>query len=248
MPAIAVIVALVALFGATYAVAAGQSQPTSTAIVTVLPTPPSGEGSRVSIDVSKAGSQLATLGGFPFAQAETQRNATPMVSSGGELRHGAPTTTNAVSYLQLQNQPTPVTRIGATMTFSDTRSGSVALVAWQQSLVNSIRAGRLVGSSIPNAGIHFAADISGWHLGVWDGAASREVVILRGNYGATAGVPVSYQVDRAGSTATITDPDGVKSSITDPRIGEWTGQWATWELYENNAQQTPATLSKLWVS
>ncbi|WP_370064525.1 hypothetical protein [Mycobacterium sp. MAA66] len=177
------------------------------------------------------------LGNVALSTVEAGRSLTPMQVLDGQLRHGAPTDSDASSEM-VAELPQPVTQIGATIIFPP-YSGSVALAAWDSQPFPDAK---------PDAGIHMVVGPDRWEMSVWDANAGRDV-LAGGNYPAgKPGTAQSFQVVRNGDTAVLTTPDGKQHSVTDPRVGQWTGSSATWELYETQPGLTPASISALWAT
>ncbi|WP_299576157.1 hypothetical protein [uncultured Williamsia sp.] len=202
--------------------------------------PPGPTGAAVVVDFATTRS----LRDVPAARTlESGRNSRPMAVEQGALRHGNPTGTDAASYIELP-LPRPVTRLGLTAAFPRT-GGFVAAVAFDGSVVDAMAARR----TFPYAGIHFVADDHTWDLGVFDPEIGANT-IARGEWTRPDGGdgPVAFEINRTGSVLTVTLPDGRRSSVADPRVGAWTGRWATWELYEPRPGVTPAAITSMWAS
>lgn len=176
-----------------------------------------------------------------YAVFDTGLNESGMEVKGGQLVHGAPTAPNGASYLETE-LPGDVQRIGAVAEFPSTKSGSIALVVWEDSLV----AKRTEENTLPQSGLHFVASPGRWHLGIIDPKADKLEDIVED--GAYSGGPGSQEFDlfRQGDTVWVVDPSGNTTTITDPRIAEYAGPWANWELYEPTADSVPASFSKVW--
>jgi hypothetical protein len=188
----------------------------------------------------------STNDGTPLAVYDNGANASGLAAVDGELTHGAPTGANADGYLEAR-MSAPVTRIGAIVAFHSENSGAVGLASFADSVV----AARTKGSPdpIPNGGIHFAATNKDWRFGVWDSAANSERVLLSGVLRLPAdGTEHAFEVARYGDTVTVRLPDGTMQATRDPRIAEWSGPWACWELYEYDPRRVPATITSVWAS
>lgn len=182
--------------------------------------------------------------GQPFGTVETGKNESVLSAAEGLLRHGAATDNNAASYLEA-DLGKPVEKIGAEAVFFHPGGGQIALVAWE----DSIAAARNKDNPdrVPNGGIHFVASPTGWHLGVYDTNKGERIVAQGPITVHSDGVtPNKFEITRKGSMVWITLPDGSTSTATDPKIGQWSGRWATWELYENTPGLVPAAFSSVW--
>ena len=174
---------------------------------------------------------------------DTGRNATPLGVTSGTLTHGAPIAPRAASYLSKRTDE-PVRRIGATVRFPEGASGNVSLIAWQEPLSSYFAPPQF--KQFPNAGLHFVVSRSDWHLGVWDSAAGKEYVLMSGYFSSRADTALSWEVRRAGSVATVINPDGLSRTVQDARIGGWTGAHPSWQLFEFDESRKPAMLTRLW--
>jgi hypothetical protein len=140
----------------------------------------------------------------------------------------------------------PVSRIGAVAEFHSENSGAIGLVASSDSIAVANSNGNR--DQLPN-GILFAATNRAWQFGVWDTAAKTAHVLLQGTLALAAdGTGQAFEVVRYGDTVTVRLPDGTMQATADSRIAEWSGPWASWELYEFDAGRVPATLTAVWAS
>lgn len=182
--------------------------------------------------------------GFELSAVGGERNEYGLRVINGRLCHGSPLGDDAASYLETSLKE-PVTRIGVTATFP-AYSGSVALVVWQSSLAKS-------GGRIPNAGIHlvFGANqwnFNQWHFGVWQ-EDQGEAILASGTFTSNGfNTPHTFEAIRHGDTAVVMLPDGQSHTISDPRIGAWTGTFPTWELYEFKPGLVPASINSIWAA
>ncbi len=172
-------------------------------------------------------------------------NASGLAVSDSQLTHGPPLS-QAAGYLEARIAA-PVTRIGAIVKFHSENSGAVGLISWADSMIATRKA--TPPNPIPNGSVHFAASNKSWSFGVWDSAAQQLHLLLYGSLAlATDGTEYAFEVTRYGDTVTIRLPDGTTQATRDPRIAEWSGAWACWELYENDAAEVPATISSIWAA
>ena len=177
--------------------------------------------------------------GFEVSTISGDSNGYGLRVINGHLCHGSPLAGNAASYLET-TLTTPVTRIGATATFP-AYSGSVGLVAWQESFAGS-------GGRIPNAGIHLVFGANDWHFGVWQ-EGQGEAVLGSGTFTSSGfNTPHTFEATRNGDTVVVKLPDGQSNTISDPRIAEWTGAFPTWELYEYKPGVVPASINSIWAA
>jgi hypothetical protein len=183
--------------------------------------------------------------GQPLGVVDNGRNTTGLGVVDGRLTHGDPTGANAAGYLEAA-LPGQVQVIGAEAVFSED-SGSIALISWQSSIADA--RGGATPDPIPNGGIHFVADAESWHLGVWDGVAGTEDILIQRDLGevrADGVTPYRFEVTRQGDKVWVTTPDGTAGPFTDPRIADWSGPWACWELYEFEPGMNPAAFTNVW--
>ncbi|WP_185981677.1 lipase family protein [Skermania sp. ID1734] len=202
--------------------------------------------SEVSFDFAHLpdGDVPGSIGGVPVATIEAGHSAKPASIASGRLVHGAPIGDNAASYLETM-LAAPVTRIGATAVFQRP-SGSIALVVWQYSLAQARRG----HNAPPKGAIHFVAGATSWKLSLFDATRGGEIGLLYGDYRAPGdfAAPRTFEVDRSGDTLTVRLPDGEVRTASDPRVGQWIGDAACWELYELHPGEAPAAFTKAWAS
>ncbi len=163
------------------------------------------------------------------------------VSSGlvvrdGALQHGRPRGPVAVSSLETQLTG-DVSKLGARVRFVGDDSGSVVLVAWQSSFVDS----RRNGQAIPATGLRLVAAPGSWELTAGPGAE----VIGSGSFAHVQGTE-TFEVYRRDAEAWVVDPAGAVTHIDDERIGSLAGSWACWQLVEDEVSQNPAVIEALW--
>ena len=175
--------------------------------------------------------------------------SSPMVLAGGLLGHGPPSGQRASSWLEAR-LGADVRSLGARVRFPDGRSGSIALVAWQSSVVDWSAGG------LPPTGMRLVAEPGQWRVIVFDGSAAE--TILQGTYpvgGANPEAPsggcwrcrqATFRIVRDGDTLWVRGPNGQVSTVTDPRIEELAGPWASWELRETSPRDAPAAFDKVW--
>lgn len=184
--------------------------------------------------------------GTPLTVFDNGRNTHGLAALDSELAHGAPTAANAAGYLEAR-MSLPVNRIGAIVEFHSANSGAVGLISSSESIAAANRRGS--PDRLPNAGIVFAASTTNWHLGVWDSEAKTEKVLLQGTLAlAPDGLGHAFEVTRYGDTAVVRLPDGTMQATADWRIAQWSGPWASWELYEYDPGRVPVTLASVWAS
>jgi hypothetical protein len=189
---------------------------------------------------------MSSNDGTPLGVYNNGGNTAGLAAVDSQLSHGAPKTPNAAGYLEAR-MAAPVTRIGAIASFHSVNSGAIGLLSWANSLV----AARGKGSPgpAPNGGMHFAASSAEWILSIWDSAANAIDTLLEGPLSLRAdGTEYPFEVVREGDTVTVRLPDGTTHSASDPRIGQWSGPWACWELYEAGQTRVPATIEAIWAS
>jgi hypothetical protein len=178
-----------------------------------------------------------------FTVVDRGRNGVPSFRvHAGLLVHGAPEAPGAALYTSTSVTADAVTRIGATVRFPDGgTSGAIAL------LVGAHPVPKSEDDPAPSAAVHFVADSDGWSYAVWPEGTRAQEVLARGRYRS----PIEksrarFEVQLAGSTATVLLPDDTAVTLTDSRIGAYRGPVATWELYEATPDLKPAAFAELW--
>ncbi|MDV6280282.1 hypothetical protein [Rhodococcus jostii] len=182
----------------------------------------------------------------PFRTYDNGGNASRMRVEGGAVRHGESEAENSASYMEA-SLPSDVQRIGATVVL-EPDGGSVALTAWQDSIVDS----RVGGHSVPNAGLHLVLSPDSWSVGNYDSALRQHRVVTAGYYPhdvvADGVTPYSFELIRDEDTVTIRFPDGTSQDAISPVFEDWIGAWPSWDLYERYPQMTPARIIAAWAS
>jgi hypothetical protein len=163
-------------------------------------------------------------------------NQTGMTLSEGLLTHGAPEGP-AAGFIETK-LTSDVASLGARVHFPGADAGSVALVGWQSSLVQS----REDFGPTPATGMRLVAGPGHWELSVVD----DEVTMLgTGTYESVSG-PATFQLLREGATLYVVDPTGAVTVIEDKRVAKLAGPWASWGLTETGPEQVPASIEAVW--
>jgi hypothetical protein len=204
-------------------------------------------GGRLSLSpaISARFAERSTLSAFKVY--DNGANAGGMRIQNGLLVHGPPIRAPAASYLEVELSNN-ISTIGAEAVFSEP-SGAVALVVWQRSVVEAWQ--NRSELSFPRAGLHFVAYPNGWHLGVYTG--DSEDIIKTVTYSrplVTDGrTRYRFELRKRGDDAWVDDPiSGESEVIREPRIAEWAGPWACWELYEHTTNLKPAAFASVWAN
>lgn len=178
-----------------------------------------------------------------FRVFDTGGNAEPLSVVDGALAHGTPSTKSA-SYVELQ-LPGNARRVGANITFGadDETSGAAVLTMWEKSVVKAQRD----RATYPRSAVYLLAFPDSWRLGVFDKNSQLTEILASGTYESVS-APAKFQIYRQGATAWVVDPAGGVTSVTDGRIKDWAGPWASWGLFESTADRVPATITKIWAS
>lgn len=219
-------------------------KPRATATAAPVITAPAVKSALTAAFAKQAGQPTAATG-QPFGIWDNGKNTSGMTVTNGLLVHGDATGTHSASYLEA-GIGKPVEKIGAEAVFASVDGGQIALVAWQDS-IDAAR-NKANPDRIPNGGIHFVAGPTAWHLGVYD-TNKGERIISSGSINLVADGKTRhrFEVVRKGNQAWIVLPSGATTPpVTDPKLGEWAGEWATWELYENTPGLAPAAFSSVW--
>ena len=174
------------------------------------------------------------------------RNRTSVTVGADGLTHGLPTAENAALYLQ-RSADQAISRIGVTVNFGlgdAARTGSAALIVADSSFPTDPER---FDSDIPNMGIHFVFSASTWLMSVWE--AGRGLMVLdTGEFVPRLTGVRSVDIVREASSATVELPDGSSRRFSDPRIDEWSGPVAVWELFEQKPSYVPVDLVRIWAA
>ncbi|MXG89971.1 hypothetical protein [Nocardioides flavescens] len=152
--------------------------------------------------------------------------------------HGDPEGPGTVSWLEKWTGGSDVRRLGARVLFAPNHSGSVALTAWHTSVLEAS------GTAVPRTGMRLVASPGRWKLVALD-AQGREAVLATGSWQAQ-GRGATFDLVRKGAALWLTDPTGVVTSVTDPRVQSLSGPWAGFELREQRVGQRPAAFQEIW--
>ncbi|MED3974625.1 hypothetical protein P4639_14625 [Priestia megaterium] len=181
--------------------------------------------------------------GTLFRILDNGNNASGYTINQGSLVHGAPTSSDAASYLEV-GLTNKITRMGASFIFDNvSSSGQVSLCSFAKSIVSEVTDNK---RPIPNAGIHVVIKPAGVDVTVFHSGGTLTTV---GSYplSLVAGTEYSVEVIRDGSTLYLKVPGRVISTpFTDTEIEAFTSNFATFELYENDITKVPARITAIW--
>jgi hypothetical protein len=152
--------------------------------------------------------------------------------------HGDPEGPGTVSWLEKWTGGSDVRRLGARVLFAPNHSGAVALTAWHTSVLETS------GTTVPRTGMRLVASPGRWKLVALD-AQGRESVLAAGAW-QPQGRAASFDLVRKGAALWLTDPTGVVTTLTDPRVQALSGPWAGFELREQRVGQRPAAFQEIW--
>ena len=183
-------------------------------------------------------SNFAKGDGWPYGAGfrETGRMAWPLGIVDRVLTHGEPRSADAVSWLE-KWMKTDVRTIGARVLFAPNHSGAAAITAWHTSVLDTS------GLQQPRTGMRLAVLPGQWRLVAID--ADGPSVITSGSY-QQVGHSATFNLVRRNSTIWVTDPTGEVIRVDDPRIGLFSGPWASWELRDDTAGKRPAGFQEIW--
>jgi hypothetical protein len=128
-----------------------------------------------------------------------------------------------VSWLEKWNK-TDVRLLGARIRFAPNHSGAAVLTAWHTSILETSALDQ------PRTGMRLVATPGSWRLVAIDGRGTS--TIASGSYH-TRGHSATFSLVRRDSTLSVTDPQGLVTRVSDPRVGSLSGPWASWELRED---------------
>ena len=138
---------------------------------------------------------------------------------------------SAAAYYSSPDLGAPIDGIGARWVFlpQGNENGAIGLVVSQNLDGNSYPP---IASPLP---IHFVVTPINWNLAVKRSAEEKLEVVGAGEFAeplrvdGTTAYEVSLSID--GSRVTVSLPDGTQRIINDPRIAQWQGNFATFEVY-----------------
>lgn len=160
----------------------------------------------------------------------------PIAVEDGGLQHGSPRGPVAVSSLETR-LGSDVRKIGARVRFVGDDPGSVVLVAWQSSFVES----RLQRTPVPSSGLRLVASAGSWSLTTTPG----DEVLADGEFTRVQGT-ATFEVYRQAGRAWVVDPAGGVTQVQDTRIAELAGPFACWQLVEREVSMAPAVIESVW--
>lgn len=142
----------------------------------------------------------------------------------------------------------PISSIGAQFVFRAGQGGYGALA-----LIVSKGVQQRIPQITTPISIHFVAVSELWNLGIVGPHDNAPLVIAEGAFkqpldvnGETA-YEISLKID--GSRVSINLPDGTSTNVTDPRIEEYAGNYATFELYCNQSlRDSIPAFDKIWAT
>jgi hypothetical protein len=167
---------------------------------------------------------------------ETGQLAWPLGVVDRLMTHGPAEAPNAVSWLE-KWMKTDVRTIGARVLFAPNHSGSAAITAWHTSVLDTS------GLQQPRTGMRLTVQPRAWQLVALDNKGQS--TMSSGTY-TQGGRSASFSLVRRESTIWVTDPTGFVTRVDDPRIGELSGPWASWELREGKVGNRPAGFLEIW--
>jgi hypothetical protein len=145
--------------------------------------------------------------------------------------------------------PGPLARIGVTAAFPAVSPDSKALETGD--LILRVSTGPLTASNgadrtqtAPNSGIVFSFGARHWYIGIQDGDKPAEV-LHSGSFEPALYGRRSVDVIRWKEQVRIELPDGSAKLISDPRIADWSGPWASWGLRQGPQANRTAAINQL---
>jgi hypothetical protein len=147
----------------------------------------------------------------------------------------------------------PVTRVGGKFVLNPGGDngggtydyGGIEIGVWKEPISSNF-------PTIPNSPCHLVVYPEYWNFGVWDrdggGMLQSIKTVFFAAPLATDGTTVhTIDVRFDGATAYLTLPDGTTDTITDARILSRAGNWAQWEIYQQDAAvHTKAAWTEVW--
>jgi hypothetical protein len=167
------------------------------------------------------------------ASRDTAAVSWPLGVVHGVFVHGPADGPGAVSWLA-RALPDDVRAVGARVRFAAQHSGAVALTAWHTSV--------LAGMSVPRTGMRLVAPPGHWRLVAIDRHGTA--TLAAGRYD-QAGPSASFGLVRRGPEVWVTDPAGLVTRVSDPRVAALAGPWASWELRDAVGTK-PVAIEEIW--
>lgn len=159
--------------------------------------------------------------------------AATITVDGGRLSY-RPTVDGVVAaYLSTPDLGAPVRELGASWVIAPGKGthGAIALV-----VSNGIRDG--YPPTVAPISVHFVANAINWNLSVMKESGGQLEPVAAAPFAKPLlqdGVTVhTVTIGVAGDTATLQLPDGEQKVVRDPRISQWRGRYATFEIYANH--------------
>lgn len=189
-----------------------------------------------------------------FDGGQPATNSNPQVAPGNQLEviDGAMTFTSndpgtVAGYLNTPDLLSPVSQLGATWVFRPGKGtmGAIALVVSQ-----GIRPA--IAPMISPISIHLVITPVNWNLAVQgpDPDQPLQVVgegFLRRNLKTDGTTDYQVTVDVNQGEALVHLPDGTSSTVKDPRISQWEGRYATFEVFANHGStDANGAFRKVW--
>lgn len=197
----------------------------------------SAQGMKVEMDFSAVppGAPPSTFdSGQPAALASSPTDPSASVTVDGGLLTYRPTVEGAVAaYLSTPDLGAPVRALGASWVFQPGQGtyGAIALI-----VSDDIR--DEFPPTLAPISIHFVATAINWNVSVKKANGGQLEPVGAGSFaqplvedGETVHT-AAIEID--GDTATLRLPDGRSQRVNDPRISQWRGRYATFEIYANH--------------
>jgi hypothetical protein len=230
----------VLLLMASTACSGPAEDPVTPLVTTGFAAPPNPEAASYRVDFASA----VTFKDLGVRVLSWGSQDAPPAIADGVLAQGSSLADKVASYFE-RRAPDPVHAMGLQVEFPPT-SGAPSAVA--MILADGPLPDRNVTWTRPNLGLHFVATSQFWELDVWpsEGDIQR---LAGGQFDATkfAG-PLRYQVERDGDMARVVLPDGRTFEVRDPRIEKWSGEWMTWELFQDGGNVASARIQSWWAT
>lgn len=200
--------------------------------------PPSARAATYSLDFRSAGASATDAPGL--REFRVGDLSAPARVSAGVLAQGT-TATAGATYFEREGR-SPYRAIGVTASPPDGPGDSAAVLILAD---NTIPQDERIAPR-PNVLAHLVIQRDGWELGVWQKTSPALQVVAVGRFPVSPDAVASYELEWAGQTVRVHQPDGTIKEITDSRFATGVPRFATWELFQEGAGARSTRIHAWW--